>query len=307
MSLTLHDLISLILAPENLALAWQKVLEKKGSPGLDGVTVERWQRNWEANLERLRQQVKTNTYKPNRLKRFYVAKKNGGRRELCILTIADRVLQRAVLNVLDPIYDRRFLTCSHGYRQNHSVATAVQQVLEWRDRGLIWVLDADIEACFDSLDHGILLNLLRRVISDWHVLNLMQLWLKAGRREKSLAVGVPMGAVLSPLWANITLHQMDARLSCAGWKLVRYADDFIILTKSRADAEKALAETRTVLQSLKLDLSERKTSITSFNQGFDFLGVHFQHDTYSYLWQEKRITIQGRKLRWLYSYHPDFY
>jgi retron-type reverse transcriptase len=187
------------------------------------------------------------------------------------------------------------------------VATAVQQVLEYRDRGLRCVLDADIAACFDSLDHQVLMARVRRVVKDWFVLNLMELWLKAGRKFRHQAVGVPMGAVLSPLWCNIYLHLLDARLCCAGWKLVRFADDFVALAESPQRAEGAREATQAVLAELKLDLSAQKTRVTSFEEGFRFLGVWFYQDTYSYEWEQKRIQVQGRKLRWLYRHPPEHY
>ncbi|MCC6957561.1 MAG: hypothetical protein IT316_12265 [Anaerolineales bacterium] len=302
-----NELIDAILAQENMNQAWEQVLRNKGAPGIDGVTLARWGRNWEANIARIRQQVRSNTYFPNRPKRFTVYKKGGGSRELSRLTVSDKVLQRAVLNVLDPIYDRRFLNCSHGYRQNRSTATAIQQVLDFRDRGLVYVFDADITDCFNSLDHQILIALIKRVVHDWFVLNLTGLWLKSGRKHRHKPVGVPMGAVLSPLWCNIYLHQLDARLSCDGWQLVRYADDFVILTEDEASARAAWKKTESILQSLNLGLSARKTRLASFDEGFTFLGVTFQGNRYSYECQKKRISVEGKRLRMLYKHPPDFY
>ena len=303
-----HDhLIDPILDRTNMNLAWEQVRANKGAPGTDGVTLSRWARNWEANIERLREQVKTNTYRPNRPKRFLVSKKGCCRRELSRLTISDKVLQRAVLNVIDDLFEKRFLCCSHGYRPRRSVATAVQRVLSLRDRGYRWVLDADIKACFDSLDHQVLMALVRRVIKDWFVLNLMELWLKAGRKHRNRAVGVPMGAVIAPLWCNIYLHQLDAHLTCNRWKMVRYADDFLVLVESEARAQEAWQITETRLEQLKLQLNPRKTWINSFDDGFVFLGVTFYKDSYAYNWQKMRIEVEGRKLRMLYNHPPDFY
>lgn len=301
------SLIEAILARPNMDLAWEQVRANKGGPGIDQVTLTRWGQNWEANIERLRQQVRTNTYIPNRPKRFLVRKKDGGFRELSRLTISDKVLQRAVLNVIDEYFDSGFFSCSHGYRQKRSVATAVEQVLEYRDQGLRHVVDADIEACFDSLDQTILMDLVGQVIDDWFVLNLMRLWLKAGRKCRGQAVGVPMGAVLSPLWANIYLHQMDRSLIRAGYALVRYADDFLVFTPDARTAHLAWLETILVLKRLRLNLSSPKTSLGSFGEGFVFLGVHFQGDTFTYLHQQKKVTIRGRQIKKLYRYPPDFY
>jgi group II intron reverse transcriptase/maturase len=296
-----------ILAGENMNLAWEQVQANRGAPGIDQVTLARWGRNWEENIERLRQQVRTNTYQPNRPKRFYIAKKGGGMRELARLTVSDKVMQRAVLNVIDPLFDRRFLGCSHGYRTNRSTATAIQQLLSYRDQGLVYVFDADIAGCFDNLDHQLLTALIRRVISDWFVLNLTDLWLKAGRKHRHQAVGVPMGAVLSPLWCNIYLHQLDAGLTCQGWKMVRYADDFVVMAPTLEGARLAWQVTEAALNRLKLKLSPQKTRLGSFEQGFTFLGVTFQGDTYSYDCQHKHIQVEGRRLRWLYRNPPDFY
>jgi retron-type reverse transcriptase len=329
-------MIEQVLRRENMEQAWAAVRANKGGPGVDGVTLARWERNLESNLSRLSEQVRTNTYHPNRPKRFWVARKDGGWRELSRLTVADKVLQRAVLNVLEAPFEARFLNCSHGYRPNRSTATAIQQVLGYRDRGLGWVLDADITACFDSLDHELLMGLLRRVVDDWHILNLTALWLKAGTGRKSqipkaqkpkgqtptveeggekpptpkspsAKVGVPMGGVLSPLWCNVYLHQLDARLTSAGWRLIRYADDFVVLTGSEAGAHEARAATERALADLRLTLSERKTQVTSFEAGFDFLGVRFYRDTYSYDWEGKRVEVKGRNIRWLYRHGPQFY
>jgi group II intron reverse transcriptase/maturase len=288
-------------------LAWEQVLANRAAPGIDGVTLARWGRNWQANLERLSHQVRTNTYRPNRPRRFVVFKKGGGQRELSCLTVTDKVLQRAVLNVIEAPFERRFLDCSHGYRPRRSVATAVQQVLSHRDRGLRWVLDADIRACFDSLDHTVLIGLIRRVIDDWFVLNLTEMWLKAGRKHRHQALGVPMGGVLSPLWCNIYLHQLDAHLTTQRWALVRYADDFIVLSASPEEAQRAWQEVANVLEKLKLQLSPHKTRLTSFEEGFEFLGVAFQGERYAYTWRDKRIEVAGRKLGWLYRCPPDFY
>jgi group II intron reverse transcriptase/maturase len=296
-----------VLARVNIDQAWEDIYRNKGGPGIDGVTLARWARNWEANIERLREQARTNTYHPNRPKRFTVRKKGGGKRELSRLTISDKVLQRAVLNVIDDIFEPQFLDCSHGYRPKRSVATAVQQVLECRDRGLKWVLDADIHACFDHLDHGVLLGLLGTEITDWFTINLMERWLKAGRKYRSQPMGVPMGAVLSPLWCNIYLHQLDLYLTRRGWQMIRYADDFLVMASSLDAVKQALKATRSALVNLELQLSQRKTRLVSFDKGFVFLGVEFIKDRYSYMWEQKRIEVKGRDTRQIYRHLPRFY
>lgn len=310
-------MLAQILARANLLAAWEAVRSNHGAPGIDAVSIARWGRNYEANLERLRLQVRTNTYHPNRPRRFKVLKPDGSFRELSILTVSDRVLQRAVLNVLEPIFEQRFLTCSFGYRPHRSVAHAITSVVRWRERGCSWVLDADIEKCFDNLDHALIMELLQPDVPDVPTLNLIAAWLKAGTARSSnlqstinnpkSKVGVPLGAVLSPLLCNVILHEMDAQLTRAGWRLVRYADDFVVLTRSLAEAQQAARETAAALRGLKLNLHPHKTQLASFDGGFRFLGVDFKGDTYAYVCQQKHIKVKGPTTRLLHDYRPQFY
>lgn len=300
-------MIDEVLDPKNLNLAWDQVSSKKGKPGPDGVSIERWARNWEENLERLSLQVRSNCYKPGRPKRITVLKHGGKVRELTLFNVSDKVLQRAVLNVVEPEFDKRFLPCSHGYRPKRSVATAVQQVLNHRDSGKIWVLDADIRACFDSIDQNLLSERFRKVIKDWHINRLMEIWLLASRKFRNVPVGIPIGAVLSPLWCNIYLHLLDARVSTEGYAMVRYADDFAIFAEEETEVEKARTLVESTLSFLHLTFAEEKTRIINFKQGFCFLGVEFQNDSYCYTWQQKKINVKGRDLHTLYRYTPDYY
>lgn len=296
-----------ILSRPNLTAAWEDVQSKKGAPGPDDITVPRWRRNWEANIERLIEQVSTNTYYPNRPKRITVLKKNGNFRELSLLTVTDKVLQRAFLNVVEPEFEQRFLNCSHGYRKNRSTATAIQQLLTNRDKGLVWLLDADILGCFDHIDHEILINLFSRVIKEHFVIELLKKWLLAGRRHRHQAVGIPQGAVISPLLCNIYLHQLDARLTSARWNYIRYADDFVVMTTSIDKALQAKTLVSQSLTALRLVLHPEKTNIVSFEHGFTYLGVEFLKSSYRYLWQNKRIQVKGKDLKILYRYMPEFY
>lgn len=302
-----YNLIDQVLDPKNLNLAWDQVSSKKGKPGPDGISIERWARNWEENLERLSLQVRSNCYKPGLPKRIKVIQHGGKVRELTLFNVSDKVLQRAVLNVVEPEFDKRFLPCSHGYRPKRSVATAVQQVLSHRDSGKTWVLDADIRTCFDSIDQKLLSERFRKVIKDWHINRLMEIWLLASRKFHNIPIGIPIGAVLSPLWCNIYLHLLDARVSSARYALVRYADDFAIFAKEEQEVEKARSLVQSTLSFLHLTFADEKTRILNFKQGFRFLGVEFLNDSYCYTWQQKRINITGLNLRTLYKYHPDYY
>lgn len=296
-----------ILARPNLSAAWEDVRAKRGSPGLDEISVSRWGRNWEANIERLIEQVLTNTYHANRPKRIKVIKKNGKVREISLLTVTDKVFQRAFLNIIEPEFERRFLNCSHGYRRNRSTATAIQQLLTYRDNGLIWLLDADILACFDHINHEILLNLFKRVIKEPFVIELLHKWLIAGRRHRHQAIGIPQGAVISPLLCNVYLHQLDARMVCEKWRYIRYADDFVVMTSNFDKAQAAKNLVGNNLSNLKLNFNPEKTRITNFEEGFTFLGVNFLKNSYQYIWQNKKVEVEGKKLKMLYHYMPDFY
>jgi len=294
-----------ILAWQNLEEAWRQVEANKSAPGVDEVTVKRWARNWETNLHRLMTQVRTNTYHPNRPRRYKVAKKDGTYRELSILTVTDRVMQRAVLNVLEEVFEKEFLNCSFGYRPRRSVANAVTAVVRNRERGLRCVFDADIEQCFESLDHEIVMECLRRVVNDAALLRLIELWLKVGANQKS--IGVPLGAVISPLLCNVVLHELDAALTRAGWTMARYADDFIVMTRHEGEAQQVWGETERALDGLKLRLNPDKTRVATFDEGFTFLGVEFKGDTYSYIHQQKKIKVKGPTVKILHTYQPEFY
>jgi group II intron reverse transcriptase/maturase len=302
-----NDQIQSVLAEQNMLNAWEKVYANKGSPGLDGVTLNRWARNRDVNIARIQTQVMENRYIPTLPKRIQVNKIGGGIREISMLSVTDKVLQRAVMNQIEEDFDRRFLHCSHGYRKNRSTATAIQQVLSYRDNGFRYVFDADILACFDNLDHDILMTRVARVIKDWFILNLMCLWLRSGRKHKRQAVGVPIGAVLSPLWCNIYLHLLDARLSVDGWKTIRYADDFVVFCRTAEETVQVKLLVENVLNDLRLKLSEKKTRLSGFDEGFTFLGVQFKGDTYSYLCKQKKIEVNGRNPHLLFHHPPTFY
>ena len=295
------------MAWENLEDAWERVADNRGAPGVDGVRIARFARNWEENLRRLRRLVWENRYKPSKLRRIAVPKSRGGQRLLSIPTVADRVLQRAVLNVLDDVFERQFLDCSYGYRQGRGLRDAVQAILEHRDRGLVRVLDADIDECFDSLDHELLLGFLAEEVDDPLVMKLLRGWLRVGRRYRNPDRGIPLGSPISPLCCNVYLHRLDEVLVRNRWALVRYADDFIVCCRTEAQVYQVRGLVKEVLEGMKLRLEPNKTQITSFEEGFDFLGVRFEGDTYSYLWERKRIEVEGPVPRWLWAYMPEGY
>jgi len=299
--------IDQVLALDNMRAAWEEVAEKKGAPGVDGVSIARWRRNWEERLVNLAQAVRANTYKPQPLERFSRPKRSGGYRHFANLTVTDRVIQRAVLRVLDDRFEQIFLDCSYGYRPKRSVADAVRRVVLLRENGFRWVLDGDVDECFDSLDHEFLLHVFEHEVHDPIVRRLVRQWLEVGRRDPEIPKGIPLGAVISPLLCNVYLHQFDLQMTALGYQVVRYADDFCTFCESRRRARQSWADADEILAHLRLRLEPNKTRITSFDEGFEYLGVWFERDEYSYQWKDKRIEVKGG-FDWLfYDYIPDGY
>ncbi|MDW8318524.1 MAG: group II intron reverse transcriptase/maturase [Anaerolineae bacterium] len=266
---------------EALRRAWQQVKANGGGPGVDGLDIAAFEAHLDAHLAALQTELCQGTYRPQPVRRVLIPKRNEGLRPLAIWTLRDRVAQRAVLNALEPIFEPQFLACSHGYRPGRSTQTASDAVVAARNEGLRWVLDADIQDCFDSIDPELLMQMLRRQVRDRHMLRLVELWLQARILSASgqvRAAGAAQGGVLSPLLSNIYLHPFDVALTRQGLRLVRYADDFVVLCRRRRDAEEAQAAAEAALQDLRLQLNPHKTRLVHFDQGFKFLGRFFVRD-----------------------------
>ncbi|GAB4282032.1 MAG: hypothetical protein Kow0080_35840 [Candidatus Promineifilaceae bacterium] len=302
------NLLTQTLHPDNLRRAWEDVAENGGIPGVDNITIRRWRRSWEERLVELARAVRANQYKPTKLRRRRIPKKTPGQyRTLRIPTITDRVLQRAVLQQLYPIFEPKFLPCSCGYRPGRSLKDAVRAITHWRKQGHVWVLDADIDDFFNQVNHTLLHQFLQEDLPDQSLMPLINQWLKIGRSHPDKPVGIPMGSPLSPLLANVYLHRLDEALTGDGYILIRYADDFILLNRSRQQAEQSHKRTAEILNTLHLQLEPAKTRITSFDEGFDFIGVHFEETLYWYNWQNKRIEIHDDNTDWLFNnFGPDY-
>lgn len=278
-----HALYDRLFRPDILWRAWGEVRHNGGTAGVDGVNIEDIERQGvEEFLERIARDLKANTYKPRPVLRVCIPKPDGRRRPLGIPTVRDRVVQQACKIVVEPIFEANFQACSYGFRPKRSAHQAVKAVKEALIRGW-WVVDADIQGYFDSIDHDLLMSLIRRRISDRRVLKLLQQWLKAGVLEEGAwhpsEVGSPQGGVVSPLLANIYLHVLDMywteRYVSLGI-LNRYADDFVIVCQTKRAAEQALQAVTQIMHRLKLTLHPIKTRIVDMGrEGFDFLGFHF--------------------------------
>ncbi|MGH8566479.1 MAG: reverse transcriptase domain-containing protein, partial [Gammaproteobacteria bacterium] len=268
-----------ITAMTTLLRAFDRVEENHGGPGVDGESVEDFGAQLESRLLALRKALRSESYRPIPLLQTRMAKAEGGIRILRIPCVRDRVAQTAAALVLTPVLDPEFEDVSYGYREGRSVDQAVRRIMQLRDRGFRWVVDADIERYFDEIPSDKLLERLARHVSDERVLALVRQWLGAdvhdGTQHYRMTKGVAQGSPLSPLLANLYLDRLDEAHLRAGHKLVRFADDFVILCKSRPEAEQALDLAEAELRKMQLALNPIKTRITHFDHGFKYLGTIF--------------------------------
>jgi group II intron reverse transcriptase/maturase len=268
-----------IVDAAHLEAAWRRVRENQGCAGVDGVTIEEFESGVLYELARLHRELTDGSYRPLPLLRILVDKGNGEARALCIPTVRDRVAQAAALQLIEPVLEAQFEDCSFAYRKGRSVRQAVHRIKALYEKGYRWVVDADIDAFFDSLDHDLLMAKIDHFIADEWLRSLLRLWIQAevwdGETVTGLERGIPQGSVISPILANLFLDDLDEELLRRGLKLVRYADDFVILSKERAEAEAALEVTDKILELLGLALDEEKTAIVHFDHGFKYLGVMF--------------------------------
>ncbi|MFE4108589.1 CRISPR-associated endonuclease Cas1 [Almyronema epifaneia] len=270
------------LEPINFELAWDKVATNQGCAGVDGETIADFGRRKQKALSSLRRAVATGKYRPMPLRQLFVPKKTAGWRELGVPTVRDRIVQQALLQVLYPVMEAEFEPASFAYRPGRSHLMAVEQVAYWGRRGYDWVLDADIVKYFNNIQHLRLLSEVKERIDQPWLLKLLEGWITAGTLTKDGILlpicGVPQGAVVSPLLANVYLDDFDELLTAQGWKLVRYADDFVVLGRSRQRILEGQAMVAQLLGLMDLQLHPDKTRITSFDQGFRFLGHAFAGD-----------------------------
>ena len=300
------DLYNLVADPAFLLVAWERVSTNTGarSAGVDGLTVRAITAADAVGtfLAGLREQLKTGQFVPSPVKERLIPKSPGKYRRLGIPTVADRVVQASLVLVLEPIFEADFHPSSYGFRPKRRTMDAVAEIQMFASRSYEWVLEGDIRACFDEIDHAALLGRVRRRIGDKRVLALVKAFLKAGVLSEDQALrennsGTPQGGILSPLLANIALEVLDeyfARLWNADsatrvdrsrrrrhglptYRLVRYADDFVVLVSgTREHAEAIKAEVAAVLSPVGLSLSPEKTTVVHIDEGFDFLGFRIQ-------------------------------
>ena len=272
------DLLEKVLCRDNLNKAYKRVKANKGASGVDGMTIDEALPWLKEHRNELLESIRNGKYKPSPVRRVEIPKDNGGVRKLGIPTVIDRIIQQAIAQVLIPIYEPKFSDGSYGYRPHRSAKDAILKVKEYADEGYKYAVCLDLSKYFDTLNHDLLLNILRRRIKDKRLIELIKKFLKSGVMDNGVIVkteeGSPQGGPLSPLLANIYLNEFDQEMLRRGVNIVRYADDIIVEAKSKRAAERLLESSRKYLEDkLKLKLNmEKSKAVSVYSQKFKFLG-----------------------------------
>lgn len=294
-----HSLTGRITS-DMMCKAFLNVKRNRGCAGVDKVSIGMFEANLEDNLTALMRAIKRGTFRPCPLRRVYIPKSPTQQRPLGIPTVRDRVAQDVLRQLLDPIFTPQFHDWSFGFIKGRNCHQAVEQVLEFKNSGFKWVVDADIKAFFDEIPHDLIVRLVSRTIADGNVLKLLEHFLKSGVMEQGklqpTVKGTPQGGLISPLMANIVMNELDQQLSQAGHKFVRYADDFVVVCPDQIAAEQALALVKEVIEGeMELTLHPTKTKLRPFRQGFEFLG--FRISSYGVSMRPKAMEKFQEKIR----------
>lgn len=275
------SLIDKVYYWDNLYWAWRRVRRNKGAHGLDRMTIQMFESNWEVHLREIQRALMERRYEPQPVRRVYIPKSSNPRerRPLGIPVVKDRIVQQAIFQIVDAMFDHEMSERSFGFRKGRNAHDAIATVLRDAGEGYRYVVDADIASFFDRIDHEVVMSRVRARMADGRVLDLIEAFLCAGVSESGTisvpSVGTPQGGVISPWLANLVLDDLDKAIESKGWRHARYADDFVILCKSAEEARDALAFVKEVLGELKLSLHETKTRLVNFKDGFEFLGFRF--------------------------------
>lgn len=288
--------------------AFRSVRKNRGAAGVDRQSIAMFEANLEQNLIALMKDLKTGTFQPLPARRTYIDKGGGKKRPLGIPCVRDRVAQEVLRQLLTPLFESLFHDQSYGFRPHRSCHDALRKVDELHKAGYSHVLDADIQSFFDKIPHEVIMTGLRNVVADGNILNLVERFLSAGVLEDGIkyptTVGTPQGGVLSPLLANIALNFLDWQLHDAGYRFVRYADDFVVLCQTEHHAQEARKLVERAVAELGLTLSAEKTHVTKFLEGFAFLGFVITHrarrmrpkSVEKYKDRIRELTIRSRNL-----------
>jgi len=289
-----YSLYSRMLSKQSLYEAFKRVKRNKGAPGSDNQSIAMFNDNLDAEISHLLLELKEKRYKPLPVKRCFIAKDNGEQRKLGIPAVRDRVVQQALYNILEPIFDPDFHPSSYGYRKGRSCHHAISKATMFvRKYGRQWVVNMDLSKCFDTLNHDIIIEQFRTKIIDGSILNLIRKFLESGitigGQHMHTSLGSPQGGVISPLIANVYLNAYDQHMMSRGHRIVRYADDILVLCCSESAAVNALKVSKEYLeQNLKLIVNEAKSHVCTSDMGIKFLGVKIL---------SQYTEIQGKKLQ----------
>lgn len=277
------SLIDKVYRPSTLMSAWLQVYHNQGAAGVDQQSVSRFAAQAERYLEELQADLAAGRYRPQAVRRVEIPKGDGKTRPLGIPTVKDRIVQTAVKRVIEPIFEHEFLPVSYGFRPGRGCRDALRDVDEALKAGMTWVVDADLQGYFDSIPHDRLMARVEARISDGRLLSLLRAWLAqdivSEMTRWTPTAGSPQGAIVSPLLANVYLHPLDVAMTQLGYRMVRYADDFVILCHSEQEARQALAHVQDWVTANGLTLHPEKTHVGDCRQkgqGFDFLGYRFE-------------------------------
>src|ERR1700736_6773209 len=278
-----YSLMDKVFAPDTLDAAWERVSANKGAAGVDGQSIKRFEGRAELYLTELSTALRNGSYRPQPIRRVEIPKGDGRTRPLGIPTVKDRIVQTAVKFALEPIFEATFRTASYGFRPGRGCRDALGEAAQLIADGHTIVVDADFASYFDTIPHERLMQRVEERVSDGRILGLLRDWLGQdilrGLERWTPAAGTPQGAVISPLLANIYLHPLDELMAARGYRMVRYADDFVVLCKSREEAAAALAEITAWVAENGLNLHPDKTHVGDCRQvgeGFEFLGYRFE-------------------------------
>ena len=278
----MSEMLEKILSDENVKLAVKKVCANNGASGIDKVTTKELEEYMKGNWSGIKKQIRERTYKPQPVLRVEIPKPNGGIRKLGIPTVIDRVIEQAIVQVLTPIFDPLFSENSYGFRPKRRCEQAIIKLLEYFNDGYVWIVDIDLEKFFDNVPQDKLMSYVNRVIHDGDTESLIRKYLKAGVMNKgtyeSTDIGTPQGGNLSPLLSNIMLNELDKELESRGQKFTRYADDVVIVVKSKAAATRVMYSiTSWIERKLGLKVNATKTKVTPPKE-LKYLGFGFWKD-----------------------------
>ena len=294
-----YSLYDRLLHHQVLEEAFKKVKSSNGAPGVDGQSCKDFALNRSENIAELLELLRTKAYRPSPVKRVEIEKPDGGVRLIGIPTVRDRVVQQALKMVIEPIFEAGFHSGSYGYRPNRSAHGAIAEATaRMREEGLEHVVDMDLSQCFDLLDHDLILKAVRRKVADGSILALIEMFLKSGVMNNDqitrTEIGSPQGGVISPLLANIYLDDFDQYMAERGHRVVRYADDILIIKGSPKGAQNALRVAESYLEgTLKLVINRRKTQVRELQEGVAFLGVEI-FPTYTKIEEKKIFRIKAK-------------